>query len=131
MDKGAHFLLSDNILYLVLTSEEDCVGGVSVLQHLPCCQHSPVVFEYVFSGEGRGCLGRGERRLRRRGKYTRILEALSQIDWGLEFSYSSVCDNFLFLRSVLMSLIDNYVPLIPVSSGPPWAVRVPPALAQE
>ena len=128
--KEPTFLLSDNILDLLLTSEEDRVGGVFVLPPLPCCQHSPVVFEYIFSGEGPERLAVGERRAWRKGKYAKISEALSQIDWGLEFSYSSVNEDFSYLQSVLLSLIDKFIPLMPVRSGPPWAVRVPPALTQ-
>lgn len=73
----------------------------------------------------------GERLVWHKRKYTRILEALSQIDCGLEFSSSKVCEDFLFLKSVLLFLIDKFIPSMPIHSGRPWAVKAPLAIAQE
>ena len=46
-------------------------------------------------------------------------------------SLTNKIDFIYFLQSVLLSLIDKFVPLMPVRSGPPWAMRAPPALARE
>ncbi len=40
---------SGNILDLFLTSEDDRVGVVQVLEPFPHCIHSPIVMEYVFN----------------------------------------------------------------------------------
>ena len=42
-----------------------------------------------------------------------------------------MCEDFSFLQAILVSLVEKYVPIVPVRSGPPWAVRAPPALARE
>ena len=45
------FPSSGNILDLLLTTEPDRVGNVSVVEPLPAGDHSPVLFEYVFEGD--------------------------------------------------------------------------------
>ena len=47
------FLHSDNILDLVLTSEEDRLGDVVVHPALPGCRHSPITYSYFFFGSCR------------------------------------------------------------------------------
>ena len=42
------FVDSSNVLDLVLTTERDRVGDVSVLAPFPRCHHCPVIFQYVF-----------------------------------------------------------------------------------
>lgn len=64
------------------------------------------------------------------GKYARILEGSSQVDWGLKFRYSSACEFYIFF-SPFLSLIEKFITLMPVGSGSLWAVRTRPALACE
>ena len=47
VDSGT-FVRSNNVLDLVLTSSEDRVYGVEVLDPLPGCDHSPVVCNLAF-----------------------------------------------------------------------------------
>ena len=123
--KEPTFVVSGNILDLILTSAEDRVSDVAVLPPLPHCGHSPVMCGYSFRGPLRGNSFHGEVRQWHRGKYNLIARALSQVDWALEFSYSSVNDNFQFLQSRVISLVDRYVPARQSRCDPPWSLRPP------
>ena len=119
-----------NILDLILTSEDDRVSGVAVLP-FPHCIHSPVMCEYTFRGSMQGDLLPRERHLWHREKYERISQALSQVDWPLEFSYTSACDDFSFLQSTLLSLVDRYVPVAKSKPQPPWTLKPPVQLTMQ
>ena len=96
------FVSSGNILDLVLTTEEDRIGEVSVLPPFPHCQHSPVYFEYVFqTGLAIRPDEQGAHRLWFRGKYDKIAECLRDVDWDFEFSFTSVEEDYSLFLSLL------------------------------
>ena len=129
--KEPTFVPSGNILDLILTSEDDRVSEVVVLPPLPHCLHCPVMCDYTFRGLLQDELEQGLRRLWHRGNYHRISDALAQVDWGLEFSYSSACADFSFLQSIVTSLVDKYVPVAGHRNGPPWSLKPPTRLIKQ
>jgi hypothetical protein len=117
-------ITSGNILDLVLTTDPDRVGSVEVLPPLPCCGHSPVLFDYVFVGDVRDRDSGGGRLLWQRGDYDSISGALSSWDWDYEFDGLTVNDNYTLLSSILMDLVARFVPsrdgnAVPWSRSPP------------
>jgi len=122
------FLPSGNVLDLVLTSEPDRIGDVRTLAPLPRCRHTPVVFDYLFQFDPLGPPLRSVRHLWHRGDYGSISSALSAVDWDLEFSYSSIDDDFVLFCAILKSLIDRFVPNRYGGPAIPWSVRPPRAL---
>jgi hypothetical protein len=121
---------SGNILDLVLTSESDRVSAVSVLPPLPRCAHYPVIISYSFCRDVAGVARPCKKRLWHRGKYKRISEALSHVDWERELMYYTVEDSYNFLLSVLQPLVERFVPEKLPSTLPPWNIKVPADLLQ-
>ena len=127
------FLASGSILDLFLTSELDRVGSVDVLSPFPRCMHSPVVCDYLFHvdlGRDVDSFHRG-RYLWHRGNYDAISRSLFDVDWQLEFMYLSVNNCFLHLVSLLVRLVDLYVPIRSGAQCVPWSVHPPQQLMRE
>ena len=79
MSRGT-FVDSDNILDLVLTTERDRVGDVSVLASFPRCHHCPVVFEYVLQFDKDVTSVNNERLLWCKGNYGKISAHIMSLD---------------------------------------------------
>ena len=84
---------SGNTLDLVLTSEEDRVLDVQVLDPLPGCDHCPVLCDVIFQfgEEWSSCRSR-ESRLWSRGRYNEIAASLQEMEWVLAFEGLSVVE---------------------------------------
>jgi hypothetical protein len=120
-----------NVLEL-LASEGDRIGDVLVLAPFPQCRHFPIICEYYFQGMRQMCRPHNnDQRLWNRGKYSRISEELSVVDWVSLFSYSSVDEDCAVLESILRPLIHRHVPPKTLLSRPPWATKAPRALLRE
>ena len=122
---------SANTLDLVLTSEEDRISSVHVLPPFPRCIHSPVIVDYTFSDYN--ALGRGEeeRRSWQRGKYHKIAQSISAVDWDFEFQYETVEENYNYMLSVLDHLVERYVPMRRIDVDPPWKMKPPRELIRQ
>ena len=105
------FLYSDNVLDLILTSEGDRLGDVTVHPALPCCDHCPLSFSYFFLDPVDLSICGGIRRAWHRGNYVEIERYLIDVDWGYEFSDLSVEDMVGRFSSLLFPLIDMYIPV--------------------
>ena len=105
------FVPSLNILDLVLSSERDRLGDVTVHPAFPGCGHCPVTFGYYFRDsvvvESSGCV----RRAWHRGNYELIERVLSDVDWDFEFFGLSVDEMVSRFNSILSSLVSLYVPI--------------------
>ena len=125
MEEGT-YTSSGNTLDLILTSEEDRVLDVQVLDPLPGCDHSPVVCDVVFQfGEAWSDYHSMESRLWSRGRYNEISASLLEMDWDLAFEgLSGVEANILFLDK-MYELIDKFVPLRNLKKRGMWTA--PPA----
>ena len=104
------YLYSDNVLDLVLTSEGDRLGDLIVHPSLPGCDHCPLSFSYFFLDPVvlSSCVG--TRRAWFRGNYMEIERYLAETDWVYEFSGLSVENMVDRFSSILLPLIDLYVP---------------------
>jgi hypothetical protein len=121
------FVSSGNVLDLFLTSELDRVGDVEVLAPLPRCSHSPVICDYLFENVSEPDDGTRHslRYSWHRGNYGAISEALSRVDWPLEFVHLDVDEAYSVFLDILRRLIDLHVPLAGDSPKVPWSVRPP------
>ena len=108
--KSPTFIRSDNILDLVLTSEGDRLGEVSVLPPLPGCGHCPLIFNYYFLEAESLDVGLAPRRAWHRGDYELIEESLVGVDWGFELSDLSLDDMVVRFEMILSPLLELYVP---------------------
>lgn len=124
------FLVSGNILDLILTSEDDRVGEVQVLPPFPNCGHSPVLCSYIFH-DVPSSQETFIHRLWHRGKYNKINWHLSFIDWDFEFMDLNTDAMFIRFINILTPLIDRYIPIMEFNEGthnPKWNVRPPQLL---
>ena len=124
------YVPSGRTLDLVLTSESDRVGSLSVCPPFPGCGHAVIEFTYCFRMQEHLDTG-GSSRLWHSGRYDRVNAYLSGLDWDLEFQFLDVERMFDHFRSVLLTLVDTYIPLKRVDHrGRPWPVRAPRGLLQ-
>ena len=132
------FPRSGNILDLVLTSEPDRVGNLDVIPPLPGCDHSPTVFDYVFTDYQsysaivpKGNCG-GPLRAWHKGHYELIRHCLRTIDWDCELALLDADKSFNYFLSIISDLIDEHVPdKPPASQKPPWPIRPPTSLINQ
>ena len=120
------YILSDNILDLILSSEGDRVGEVAVCPPLPGCLHSPIVCDYVFQFQ----LDVEDDQCRfgyawHKGNYEAISENIFERDWNFEFAYRTAGDCFAILRCFLLHLVERYVPTRKLKPSVPWRVHPP------
>ena len=124
------FVHSGNVLDLVLSVDSDRVGDVGVLGNFPNCGHCPVVLQYYFqSGVDISSPDVPNKYSWYKGKYNRIENQLSDVDWEYELCDLTVDEMFSKLKSILSPLINRHVPIQPTSSNhsnkhsPPNALR--------
>ena len=124
------FPRSGNTLDLVLTSEWDRIGSVIVQPPLPACDHVPVVFDYIFSGESSVAKAVQEKFSWHKGNYRRLKEDLGLVDWNFELRYLNASDSFDRFRDIVVSKVLDHVPPKSRSSGgkSPWAKNPPRSL---
>ena len=127
--KEPTFLPSGNILDLILTSESDRIGSLDVLSPFPQCHHTIILFQYVFQFHSLdNAPGTDELRSLRawhKGKYARIRDHLSCVDWDYELAHLSVNDKYLKFLNILTPLINLFVPPKHKVSSPPWPTKPP------
>lgn len=118
---------SNNILDLVLTSEEDRVGLLELLPPLPKCSHAVIKAEYIFQiGLNRTDDWHTAKRAWLSGNYKKINENLSHIDWQFELQFLNVENMCNKVNEILNSLIERYVPLIDTTRNSNSQCRKPP-----
>ena len=111
------------LLDLVLTSEPELIGEVSVLPPLPHCRHGPVVFEFF------GCVSdipSKQVRLWFKGNYRELSEELSLYDWRSAFEGETVDVCYNKFLDVVQRLIDRHVPMADVQHRAPIWMKPPP-----
>ena len=126
---------SGNTLDLLFTTQSDCMGKVEVVEPLPACDHCPVLFEYLCDSEDLHEVGSqvSKRLLWHKGKYSRMNDELSCINWDFELgelSSSEAYDRFVLL---LQDLIKGCVPTATeyASGKKPWKRNPPRSLTRE
>lgn len=80
--KESTFITSGNILYLVLTSEEDRTGNVCVTPPFPRCYHSPLFFTYIYQ-DNKDMLCRKPHPMWHEANFRAINSLLEGLDWEL------------------------------------------------
>ena len=128
------FPRSGNILDLLLTTEPDRVGDISIEPPFPGSDHCPIVFDYVFEDQDVLHDPVPNRMLWHKGDYSKLRTALSCVDWEFELAYLNSCESFERFVSIVTDLATEYVPSKPPSTGrisPPWRVRPPGALTRQ
>ena len=63
-----------------------------------------------------------------RGDYYQLSDALSRVDWKMEFIYLSVDSAYEVFLTILNNLVGLYVPMCVSNHRLPWAVKPPVAL---
>ena len=128
------FPRSSNILDLILTSDTDRVGQISVPPPLPGCDHCPTLLDYVFSYSDipdEPSDGATYRRAWHKGNFRAIRDRLSDMNWH-SLSGMSANDGFDHLASTLNLLTVTHVPMAsPPRNKPPWPTRPPTSLIHE
>ena len=126
---AATFVPSGNILDLVLTTEAEFIGEVSVRTPLPNCYHCPVVLELFV---GSCALVESKIRLWFKGNYRKMNEELFCVDWESEFEGFSADECYGRLMGILNGLIDIYVPVSDSCQKVPcWMGHPPRELSRE
>ena len=106
------FVDFNNILDLLLMTELDRIGDVSVLEPFSRCHHCLVVLEYVLQFTDNNDEDEAdEKYLWSKGDYAKISASILAIDWVSEFDGRSMNDAFLYLVEILQSLVDRFVPV--------------------
>ena len=125
------FPRSGNILDLILTTEHDRVGEVRVQPPPPGCDHCSIHCTYVFDKDVELPSHSDERLMWHRGRYDDISNALLEVDWDFEFAYLTSDEALVKLKSIVVPLIDEYVPRdTPGKRSPklPWKNNPPSSL---
>ena len=122
------FPRSGNTLDLLLSTESDRVGDISVQPPIPGSDHCVIVYDYIFEVENVYDATIPNRVLWHKGNYPKICRALSQVDWEFELAYLNSCQSFKRFMSIVTDLVKEYVPCKPPAPeriSPPWRVRPP------
>ena len=124
------FPRSGSMLDLVLTSEQDRIGSVTVQPPMPACDHCPVIFDYIFSGKGSEVETVQDKLAWHKGNYRRLKEDLELVDWNFELRYLNASDSFDRFRDIVVSRVLEHVPVkVRRSDGkPPWRKNPPRSL---
>ena len=126
------FPRSGNILDLILVSEHDRVGSVTVLSPLIGCDHCVTTCEYLFENvENSPAPAVKDARQWHKGKYNAISRKLEEIDWDFEFAFLNVEGAYSRLMEITSPLIAELIPLSKPNSKisrPPWKVNPPSSL---
>ena len=128
------FPRSGNTLDLLLTTEPDRVGDISVQPPFPGADHCPIVFDYVFEEQNVSDDPVTNRMLWHKGDYSKLSRALSQVDWVFELAYLNSCESFSKFASIVSDLAKDCVPCkppAPKKTSPPWRVHPPGGLIRQ
>ena len=127
------FLSSGNILDLVFTSDDDRVGEIEVLAPLPHCQHTMIMFTYIFQTLEHfdNVLPTFTKRCWYKGKYNLINEYLISVDWHFEFFELSATQMFQRLLDILNSLITYHIPTHETYNKPISNINPPKRLIRQ
>ena len=121
------FLRSSNILDLIFTSEDDRIGFVDYLPPFPHCQHIPILCNYVFEDNHTDNTPQYQpKRQWKSGKFNKISDYLSQVDWDYEFNYLDPKQMFKKFQAILLDLINAYIPVKPIKPSKAKAYFNPP-----
>ena len=120
------FVSSGNILDLILVSNHEMVGDVSVGAPLPRCHHCPVLADLYLSTSVTSV----EKyvRLWSKGNYAAISRELGGVGWESLFEGRSLDECYNLFISVCSELVDMYVPLKQYRESPGWKSRPPRSL---
>ena len=110
MGRSPTFIYSDNILDLVLTSEGDRIGVVSVHPGLPGCGHCPLTLIIIIFDPFVPDSCRTIRRAWHHGDYGRIEGCPAEVDLDFEFFGLSLDEMLSRFHSILSHLVDLHVP---------------------
>ena len=99
------FLSSDNVLDLVLTSNEDRVCDVYSLPVLPKCQHYPVVCEMVYEDKQKEDENIPKLAWHKT-KFNKINQKLLNIDWEMLFQDLDADSCYILFRDIIVELIE-------------------------
>ena len=122
------FPSSGNTLDLLLTTETDRIGNVSVFEPLPACDHCPILFDYVFEGEATTYMSQNHCNFAwHRGNYSKLNEILSEVDWNFELLHLNACNSFDRFADIVRSGIKECIPKrsTKVTDKPPWRTNLP------
>ena len=124
---------SGNILDLVLTTEPDRIGHISVMAPLPGCDHCPVSFDYIFDSaalsDTMSQTQLPKQRDWHKGKFRLANQLLSEVNWDFELAYCDVDASYNKFSMILKQVTTECVPLkSPITCTPPWSTRPPTSL---
>ena len=127
------FPKSGNTLDLLLTTEKDRVGRVDIVEPLPACDHCPVLFDYVFEGDHVDIVTDGlEKFAWHRGKYPKLNDLFSEVDWNFELTHLNACSSFDKFAGIVQAGISECIPhkKVQAKDKPPWRTNPPPSLTR-
>ena len=131
----ATFPRSGNTLDLLLSTEPDRVGDISIEPPFPGSDHCPIVFDYVFDDIADVINDPvSNRMLWHKGDYSKLNGALSLVDWDFELAYLDSCQSFERFAFIVTDLATDCVPSkspTPPRTSPPWRVRPPGDLVRQ
>lgn len=125
------FPRSSNMLDLLLTTDPDRIGAVSVEAPPPGCDHCSIHCDYIFDTDVHVRAQASQRYAWHRGNYPIINRLLQNIDWDYELDQLSPNAAFVKLKDILEPLIVQYIPLckhtenhrLPWSRNPPTSLK--------
>ena len=130
--KEPTFLSSGNILDLILTSDDDLVGEVSVLPPFPGCGHSPVVASLYPPEFSLGSVPAERRYMWHKVDYRRVSEYFMSVDWNIEFEGLTAAECYTVFLNKVAEAREIYVPVADSSCKiDPWVAKPPRALIVE
>ena len=130
------YLYSNNILDLVLTSENDRVVNLELFPPFPHCGHLLVKFEWLFSlpPDNAAHLHSPKgppKYLWSHADFASIKRELIDIDWEFEFCFGNVNDNYTYLSEVIKHCMLRHVPTRSPASRPrQWKPKVDSELSR-
>ena len=125
------FIPSDNVLDLILTSDEDRVGEVYSSPPLPGCHHCPVICSMIFQFRVEEDCPNEDRLSWARANFARMESDLMDIDWELAFSNMTVHQCYEYFVSEVNECIENHVPLGPAPRSGRWLSEPPRAVISQ
>lgn len=113
----------DNILDLIISSEEGMVDALTVDEHFANSDHNMVNFNFVFETVVHKF--NMTRYAYNKGDYSGLSETLGSVDWDVEFSTLDVESMWCKFRDVLADSIKKFVPVVKQKKYryPKWMTR--------
>ena len=121
------FVTSGNTLDLILVSNPEIVGDVTVISPLPRCHHCPVLATLLLPLEPNSA-GVKYTRLWHKGNYSAISEELMSVCWDSLFEGESVDSSYEIFLNMYQELVERYVPLKECNTGTGFRLRPPRSL---